>query len=261
LAVSDEFRDEFEDLLDTVLRADHETFGLHLTDFIAYLDASPESKPIVDDLEAKVDFEDWYEKALTTRRGMVGSGKLDWSQDRQERHGQFLGLLRFLAADEQAPMNFSMQFAYAGNNFNDNLYKLNNQYIEPFSRRLLKHIEAHHNRSTSVSSAPASDRVVPLNHNSSEYLELISKLDEITRGARSENSLAAEPEFVRVESEIEAGKRLLEADGARAGVMERLLVPPLKWIMQKIAEQTIKIAVTAALVLIASLFGFGILGI
>lgn len=261
MKMSPEFEEDYRDRLDDVLRSEHRNFAQRLTDWLGLLDSSPESSWVIKNLEKGIDFDSWFQEALKTRRGMVGSGRLNWSSDRTERLGQTLALVRYLAAEEGAGVNFAMSFMYAGSNLNDNVQKVVDQLIEPFGRDLWKHIERENKTQGGRDAAPASDRVVKLDHNSAPYKDAVSKIEDVLKDARSLNSLAAEPEFDRVEAELSAGKRLLEAAAARVEAIKVVLIPPLQWIGKKVGEHALGIAVTALIALIASIFGITIPGI
>ncbi len=77
-----DFDDEYQDRVDDVLRSDFRSFSLRLSDWLDLLDNSPFSGSPVRRLEAGFDFAEWYNAALTTRGGMVGSGNLNWARDR-----------------------------------------------------------------------------------------------------------------------------------------------------------------------------------
>ena len=261
MEISSDFEEDYQDRLSDVLRSDHRSFAVRLRDWLSLLDNSPESSAVVLELEQGIDFEAWFEQAQTTQGSMVGSGRLNWDADRTKRLGQTLGLVRHLSSQEDAALQFAMGFMYAGNNLNDNVHKVVEQIVEPFGRDLWKHIVRKSRQATAPTPVPAADRLVTLDHNSADYQELISRINQVAREARNLNSLAIEPEFERIEAEIGAGRRLLEAARARVEAVRVVLVPALKWVAAKAGEHAIGLAVTALLVLIASIFGITIPGV
>ncbi len=261
MEISAEFEEDYRDRLDDALRSEHRNFAQRLAEWLNLLDNSPASSQVVAELEDGLDFNAWFQHAVSSRRGMVGSGRLDWSSDRKTRLGQTLGLVRHLASEENAGINFAMGFMYAGSNLNDNISKIVDQLIEPFGRDLWKHIVRTNRSSSSQASVPSADGVVAIDHNSAPYQSLIAQLEKLERDARSTNSIAMLPEFDRVEAEVSAGRRLLEAASARVEAIRVVLVPALKWIAERAGEGAIGVAVTAILVLIAGIFGFTLPGV
>lgn len=254
----DDFQQDFEDRLDDIRRADWRNFSLALADLLQLLDQSPYSSSLVKGLEEQVDFDSWFAAAKVSVRSMVGSGKLNWSSDRAERLAQQLGIVRWLAANENNLTEYSSSFSWAGSNLNDNKYKATDELIEPFARNLFRHIER--NRQ-SMPSIPAADRVVPLNHNSVEMKELEDTLGAVEAEMAVSNSLKSEPEFDRNLAELSAGRRLLIATAVRLSALGAVLMPALKWLTDHAAAGAIGVAVTAAIALLASLFGLTIPGL
>jgi len=201
----DQFAAEYNDLMSDVLSSEYRSFSMRLQDWLDFVDQSPPSRATVKRLGETVNFYDWYNAALTTRGGSVGSGRLDWARDRTERLGQQLGLVRHLAVKEMAFADFSTDFMWAGSKFNDSVAMINDQIIRPFARDLLKHIER---AGASADEVPASDRIVTLDHNSPDVANLMEQIGLVKEAMTSSNSLRVEKDFERNLAEISAGRRL-----------------------------------------------------
>jgi hypothetical protein len=258
MAECDEFAEEYQDRIDDLLGAQHRNFSLRLSDWLDLLDESRFSKRIVQSLEAHVDFREWYNVALTTRGSMVGSGTLDWSRDRTERLGQQLGLMRFLAKEEMAFVSFTSDFLWGGKKLDDNVDLLNDQIIRPFARDLLKHIQKSQAGQVEV---PATDRVVALDHNSAGMVELDCRLAEVESKLTESNSVTLEEGYSRNLAEISAARRLFQATSVRVQPVIDLLVPALKWVGSKVADGAISAAITAILILLATVIGVSVPGL
>jgi hypothetical protein len=252
------FLHDYEDRVDDLRRSDWTSLSLYLSDWLDLLDNAPQSYAVIKDLDGKCDFKTWFAEAQASKGSMVGTGRLNWSRDRTIRLAQQLGLMRYLASGEDVHTNFSIDFAWASSNLNDNKYKLVDEYIEPFARDLLRHIERVRATETLL---PASDRVVPLDHNSPGVRELGEKLDQVERQMKASNSLKHEPELERNLAEIGAARRLFEAATVRISALTVLLVPALKWLADKATDAVIAIAIGAIAALLASLFGITIPGL
>jgi hypothetical protein len=254
----DEFVQDYEDRVDDLRRSDWRNFARALTDWLQLLDSSSHSSGIIRQLGQRVDFDSWFGAAQTTVRGMVGSGRLDWSMDRTERLAQQLGLVRWLAAGDSNIGQYSTAFSWAGSNLNDNKRKITDELIEPFARDLLRHINRIRKSAPSI---PAADRIVPLNHNSAELQDLEVKLGEIETAMERSNSLKQDPDFDRNLAELNAGRRLLSASSLRPSALAALLPNALRWLGEKLAENALTIVITAVAVLLAQLFGITIPGL
>lgn len=106
--------------------------------------------------------------------------------------------------------------------------------------------------------APASDRVVPLNHNAPDYKEAFSALEKVIKEFREDHPFGNNPppERDRVLDELEAGRKLLKGEDARPSALRELLQHPLEWIAEKFAEETIgQLAKKAAAALLKFLAG------
>jgi hypothetical protein len=194
---------------------------------------------------------------------MVGSGNLAWAQDRTERLGQKFALFRHFANRENAYIEFCQKFMYAGRRFDDMIAEINEQLFNPFARDTLKELFKHSSLETKSLDIPASDRVVPVDHNSPEYQQVDTNLATLEEHLRGSNSLAEDSPSERdqVLAELSATRRLLKAAQVRIGLLKQLLTPAVQWIAKKSAEHTVGIAITALLAALATLLGLSIPGL
>lgn len=256
----EEFVEEYNDCVSDVQNADYKSHSLKLIDFFNLLDASYFSKNHIRNLESLVDFGAWYNSGKSTTGSMVGSGNLNWSSNKNERLGQNLSLFRNFSKDSNAVVKFSLNFLYAGSNYNDMIYKLNEQLFTPFSRDLFKYIRRNQN-TLGKQEAPASDRIVSLDHNSSEYQIVMKKLEELKDTLRKNNQLAIEEpqDQSRVIAEISAAQDLLKAPRVRVDIVKDIIVTALKYIGHKIADNIVDIAIKAIFLGLTALLGIQVL--
>ena len=259
----DEFEAEYSDLADDVSRANYTTYEQKLRDFIAHIDSCDWAKARASQLAPGFDFTSWYNDARESVGSMVGSGTLNWVADRKVRLGQQLALFRHFSANDDAYINFASDFMYAGSRFDDMIREINGQLFEPFARDLLKDIFKHSPLETKAAEVPASDHIVPIDHNSSAYRQLENNLEALERAVQTSNALGAESpdERDRVVAEISATRRILKAARARMEAVCALIVPSLKWIGSKIADNAVQIAITAVVAALAAMFGIAIPGL
>jgi hypothetical protein len=111
-----------------------------------------------------------------------------------------------------------------------------------------------------VSVAPASDRVVRIDHNSQAYRDTDNAIHEALEIAKENNQLAAEEpeEHEQAIAELEGGRRLLKAVRVRAEAAWAIIAPPLKWLAAKFVDTAIGKAFEAALLLIGALLGISL---
>ena len=259
----EDFEAEYLDLSDDVSRASYKTYEQKLRDFIRHIDSCDWARARAAKFAPGFDFASWHTAARKSVSSMVGSGRLDWASDRKVRLGQQLALFRYFAETDDAYMNFSSDFMYAGSRFDDMIREINSQIFEPFSRDLLKDLAKHSPLETKSADVPASDRIVPINHNSSDYRQAEANLETLERTVQSSNALGSESpeERDRIVAEISATRRLLRAARARIDAIWGLVVPALKWIGGKIADAAVQIAIAAVAAALASLFGVAIPGL
>jgi hypothetical protein len=97
-----------------------------------------------------------------------------------------------------------------------------------------------------VAAIPASDRVVPLNHNSDPYREAIRSLDAAVLAFREDHlDNLWGPEKGALLTSIEAGRQLLDETEVRVATVFATVISPLKIIRDKYREAIIAGLVTA----------------
>lgn len=106
--------------------------------------------------------------------------------------------------------------------------------------------------------APASDRLVTLDHNSSEYKEATSALDKAIEEFRKDHRLDNElgPEKPALLQTLEAGRRLLDDTKIKADIAITLLVEPLKLVAKRYESELVGALAAGAVTVILALLGF-----
>jgi len=105
---------------------------------------------------------------------------------------------------------------------------------------------------------PASDRIVPLDHNSSEYTEATRTLDKVIEEFRKDHRLDNElgPEKPALLKTLEAGRRLLDDTKIKADIAITLLVEPLKLVAKRYESELVGALAAGAVTIILALLGF-----
>lgn len=106
-----------------------------------------------------------------------------------------------------------------------------------------------------AASVPASDRIVRIDHNSTEFRQLrdgVASTGELLRGA---NDLTDDD--LVIAARLRAALELMEAPLVNTELLERMLVSSLRYLAEKFADNAIGMAAGAALTLAIQFFGFG----
>jgi hypothetical protein len=257
----DSFKDEYQDLASDVSNASHKTVQLRLQDWLALLDTSEISSNRIKELESLSDFSGWYENAKRSVGSMVGSGKLKLDADKTQRLGQYLWLFRHFSNQEDAILDFSMNFAYA-RNFDDAVNKVNNEYFDPFSRDLLRDLERQTIIAPEIKSA-SEEVIIDLDHEDEPYKNLIEQIEKLQSALAQSNELGALSgrEAERVVAEVNSGRDLLAAKSVRVRALSTVLIPALTWIANNFGAGILGALATALLTILAAQFGMHIPGI
>jgi hypothetical protein len=103
--------------------------------------------------------------------------------------------------------------------------------------------------------APASDRTVPLDHNSRAYRDAVSSLENVEKALRESNEYPdAEDREQRI-AELSATRRLLDAPRVDVDKIQALGVRVLRYLADKVAGAAIGFAALSALGLLGKLVG------
>ena len=110
--------------------------------------------------------------------------------------------------------------------------------------------------------APASDRVVPLSHNSPDFKEAVKTLDDLIREFREDHSFgnSPPPERDRVLGELEAGRDYIKNQAkhngeVRFGAIREFLIEPLNWIAKTFGKEALAALAKEVIKLLIKLFG------
>jgi hypothetical protein len=89
--------------------------------------------------------------------------------------------------------------------------------------------------------APASDRIVPLDHNSPEYVQVTETLDRLTEAVRGSNEYQERDPDDKDQrlGELEASKTLLKSRRVRLAALAPLLLGALYWLAEQFAGSVI----------------------
>jgi hypothetical protein len=246
------FRAVYDALTDEVGRARYQFLPDHLRNWFEVLDTTPSVATIVRRLQAGLDVENWIKESMTSMTGMVGSGKLSWPANREQSLGMKLLLFRQFAKGKQEIAGFGHYFMYVGNNINDNAQAFVEQVFMPMARELRRLLEQ---ELASTAAAPASDRIVTLDHNSPAYKETKEALENLEKVISEANDFDDVEEKEQHVAEISAVRRLFDAVRVRIEPVVALLKPLAIQFASKLKDTLLGKAVAWVVSTVISLLG------
>jgi hypothetical protein len=248
------FFDEFQDLNIQILRARHQDFAALMRRWFHNLETGPEI--VAKETRRLMERFPWerVEADVLENHPGMGPDYLNWPDGVEERLGAQLNLFRKLADNEIEPWQFAHQyFGTANPNINDTLHEMTEHLFDGHVGELERFLRRRLDIGITTTSVPASDRVVPIDHNAQAYTDLSAALSEVELAAEQSNELNPE-DRERVKAELSAGRRLLEAPVIRLNLVSAILVSSLTWLSLQFAETAVQPAIQAALNALISLF-------
>ncbi|WP_394763554.1 hypothetical protein [Phenylobacterium sp.] len=228
--------------------------------WLGYVDTNPEAAEALSVLEARADMAAWLAALEATVGPLEGSGTfgavdLPWSFDPTTYLAERIGLLRRFARGELKPHDFGVRFMYerGGSNSADGVaQRIVAKIAEPAFRELREWLRPR------LTAAPASDRVVRIDHNSAEYAEAIAKLDELTEVLRGSNSSSLDPEEKgRIVVELDAGRQLLAAPRVRLTAVRVVLIGALSALSLLFPDFGVNVLASAAMLAVQAVIRSG----
>lgn len=247
---------QYDNATNDILNSKSATIETNLERWFEMLDESHAIAKIVHDLERRGDFKDWYKKETARNTGM--GGDLHWPSGRETRLAMQLLVFRAMRRQEPDLLNFHLQFmASSSNRMNDIVYEVVSQIFSPMARDLRRHIERGYDPISDIErmTAPASDRVVLVTHNSADYAEAIKQLDKLEELIRTTNDYPDLEDRDQRAAEISATRRLFNSARVRVDALVSLSYRTLKYLAKKFADVTIGKAAAGVLNLIGKITG------
>lgn len=240
-----ELFEEFDALNANVWESRYQFFLLNLRRWFAFLDGNPPiARIVLQQLNAELEFDGWYERCLETMGGMVGSGTLHWPDDPRQTLALQLMLFRKFDRKDMTPYDFCSHFLYSENDYDVMIHDLSTQLFRPMVGDLRRYLqralrEAPRPFEFEADTAPASDRVVRLDHNSAEYIEAVDAVQKVEEALEQANDYPDQEDREQRIAEMSAGRRLFMAVRVRVDVVVGLLGRGLAWLATQFAGQII----------------------
>lgn len=154
--------EEYDCAVSDVQGATYNNFDNSLRKFLKLVNENPFISHIINSNLPIVLFDEWYEDAKKTVRGMVGSGTMDWPLVMEQRLSMQKGLLELIASGKEKVLNVCNKFMYAGSHLDDCISKFNEQIFNPFSRDIRRLIQNSSDEAISLSPASQSTHALTL---------------------------------------------------------------------------------------------------
>lgn len=255
----DEFFEDFDHYANEVSASRYQDFARVLRQWFRILEQAPEPlRSRVTWLREHLPAGQLENEVIVQGRGMVGSGKLNWPDDLEDRLSGQLQLLEVLTEKENSAWQFAFRFfPGGGNNINATLRQLVEYLFEPHVRELKRYLVKNAENpitSPDAEAVPASDRIVRLDHNQPDYLATIAAIERAESAAVVSNEILPE-DRERIKFELDAGILLLKASSARVEAIEAVLIRALRWLSANFTGAALGIAAEDALQAVLKLIG------
>ncbi|WP_141245450.1 hypothetical protein [Mesorhizobium sp. WSM3864] len=252
----DEFLDEYDDRADRLVGARYQDFGRAVRRFLQLLEEAPEpSASRLKWLRSLFPLERVQSEVMVEPSGMVGSGQLDWPDDNETALSAQLNLLASFADNDNEALQVARGYFYSrSNNVNDTLHEMTGHLFEPMIRDIRRYLSRNRDKPLDPGLAPASDRIVRIDHNRPEYVETVAAIEDAENAAVASNEIDPE-ERDRIKFELNAGIILLKAQSVRQSAIEAVLVRALKWLAENFAGAALGVVADQALQAVLKLLG------
>jgi hypothetical protein len=239
------FRAVYDELTDEVARARYQFLPGHLQNWFATVDATPDVSRIVEHLQSGLDFPTWLQQCEPGRT-------LVWPEQREKRLGMQLLLFRAASQGKVKIEILGFHFLHLGRDVNANASAFIEQIFVPMARDLRRYLEQ---QIGSVAIAPASDRVVRLDHNSAAYRDAMQALETLERVLKEANDFPDLEEKEQQVAEVSAARRLLQSARVRIAAVASLAGPTLTYLAKQFVNTGIGRAAGAAIDKLIALLG------
>lgn len=256
-----DFFGDFDHYSREVSRSRHQDYARLLRQWLRTLEQAPEPlRSRIAWLKKHFPAERLEKEVILQGRGMVGSGKLNWPEDVEDRLSSQLMVLEAMTEKEDSPWQFGINFfPVKGSNINDIISEMSEHLFEPHVRELRRYLERNASKPLDVQlppEVPASDRIVRIDHNQPAYSETILAIEDAAGALIGDNNIGPDDRD-RIKFELDSGILLLKAQTARLSAIETVLVQALRWLSQNFAGAALGIAAERALLAVISLIGGG----
>lgn len=234
MARIEDFMALYDELAGDVQAAEANYVREHLKNWFDHLDEPPWARAIVRRLQGDFDINAYLNDPDHKTKGI--GAQLVWPTDRMARLAARLALFREIAEGRLDVINFAINYTYEKGGVTQSVRRLLDQVFTPTTKELRRILVQEGNAADSQS-APASDRVVRLDHNSARYKEITEALEVFEKAIRESNEAYDDPELREQHlAEVSAARRLLEPVRVRIGAVVALVGGAASYIAMKFID-------------------------
>ena len=238
----------YDELTEEVNEAIHPSTKGDLRAWYSALDEEPSVAGVVRRLQSGLGVEQWW---LVNFEGNHTRQDLTWPDDVDKALGMKLLVMRELARGrvDIGLFGFHIFGRTGGGRPEDTAAEVIKRIFAPMARQLRRYLERE------LSKAPAADRVVRLDHNSSTYREAIDALERLERVLTEANDYPDAQDKEQKIAEVSAAGRIFRATRVRVGVVVSLLAVPVTYLVKTFAGAAIGEAATKVIDALTLLLG------
>ncbi len=248
-----DFQSAFTSLAQVAAESTHQFFADHLAQWFLLLDETPEIAQALVPLDLEIDYKAWLTKYTTDPAAQIGEGRIVYPPSSLERLAAQFTLFRIFSRGEIEAFRFGHRYISSRDTQFDRVTQnVSIQIYTPFVLALRRYLDREWNDAASV---PAADRLVSLDHNSSQYKEAVEALNKVRDAVAESNGYADAADQERRVHELAAGGELLKATQVNASSFHAVTVVCLKYLADKFAGGVIGALAKIALYALAAIFG------
>ena len=188
---------DYQDFGQDVANSSFSAFENNLARFLSLFAATEPLGIIAAELLPPVEFDEWYQRGLSSGGSMVGSSRLDWPVPRREKVAYQLELLKRIASKEIVFHGFFSRFCWVANDFDLNTDKFIREVFQPFYRDFLRTLQAALPKAAESTQPPAApsalnlvdeeriEQLRSLQRRAFDYTRLIQLCDELNVSYRN----------------------------------------------------------------------------
>jgi hypothetical protein len=236
----DDFLAEYDQIAYDVQTARRAFFETRLARLFAFLtDEDDNVRSHVEALRRRYPMDRIQSEVLFKREGM-GDDIIKLPPDHLDQLSVHLNLFGAMAEGQLSSEKFSVQyFQSSERNLEIILRNMADGFFEPFVKELRRYIRKNYDEDppdVDVTTAPASDRVVAINHNSVDYKEANADIARLIELLRAANDYDDPDDKAQRIAELEASQTLLKAPKVRTSALKTLLLDCLAYLGKKLGD-------------------------
>lgn len=250
------FLDELSTETERVLSSRQGLWVESLSRWFDVIDSDMEAREAVGALEEGANFDEWHKEHYDAWRNdheeflEKRMAQIRFPRDRRQSLGIRLRLFRAILDGKFDTPSFCLHYLGVYTE-QDIVTTMSKEIFSPMVHDLKKYLTEYIESPDKI--IPAADRIVPLDHNSVNYMDTIKAAEEF-REELSKTNIELEDKG-RLVAEVSAGIELLRGPSVNTRALRATLVKGAKYVADKAAGATIAVLAAGLLGMIARLIG------